>query len=130
MQTESWQLSQLRPYAGFTSSDRSADGSPTLVAKVTLTDQASNASVTFEVPYVISGREDNDFGPFLAGFERQRFLLGRNTYEIDAPDGLRDLSVGVEAGTPVATPEPASLVMATVGLAGVGVARLRRRRIG
>ena len=130
VQAESWQLSQLLPYSDFTPRESIGGVSPRLLAKVTLTDQASDASVTFEVPYAIFEREGDDYGPYLGGFARQRFVLGRNTYEVTAPDGLRDLAVGVEAGAPAATPEPASLVLAAVGLAGVGLTRLRARRAG
>ena len=67
------------------------------MAKVTLTDQASDASVTFDVPYAIFSREDADFGPYLEFVRIQTEMnkLFESLQELRDPDISPDARAGL-----------------------------------
>jgi MYXO-CTERM domain-containing protein len=100
---------------------------PTLWTGVTITDANSGRSGTFSVPIEFTDPGPSQvsgwfqYTPHLGPIGRIDLSLGGNDYDVtNGPD--RALTVQV-----VPTPEPTPLVMAAVGLAGLGLARRRQR---
>lgn len=94
---------------------------------VTLTDDASNESAVIDVPYYFFSTEADAIDLELYEWRRESLRLGDNDYELTQAAGNQGLNVGVGPAA-VQTPEPTSIVLACVGLAGAGAVRLRRRR--
>ena len=115
--------------------------------RVTITDLASHQSAIFPFPGFYSTtwahpnvEEDKpdwwrwewammDFGDYS---DRREVTLGRNQYAVRADGGFGqfpfgEMEVEVEAAPPVAAPEPGTLALAGLALAGTLGARLRRR---
>jgi hypothetical protein len=112
------------------------------LVSLTLTDRASGQSGTVELEgsaSVIAGPELNSPKLFslTLGPATTELVLGGNGYRVRGIGGLPDeleepasayIGVDVTAAAAVQTPEPATLALAAVGLAAVGVRRGRKRR--
>ena len=101
--------------------------------EVTLTDLASGDAATFVAPYF--GHFDISEDHYQAALEpdplfQTRLTLGDNVYAVSGALYRGGLTVSVEPrmSSPATVPEPATALMAAVGLAGVGLARRRRVR--
>jgi len=101
---------------------------PTLWTQVQLRDTASGDSYTFRIPVEFYDNEPAPEGewdthvPQIGTIAPFDLLLGRHKYHV-APGPWLTLNVSVSE-----TPEPTTLVMGAVGLAGLGL--VRRRRAG
>ena len=104
----------------------------------TLTDQASGQSGTIEFRGSVGASTNDQYTPqvlFSGGMgpDVTELQLGGNRYRVTAIGGMPDeiqepARMGVNVMATANTPEPATLAMAGLGLAAVGLSRLRRGR--
>lgn len=128
VQTEPGQHSYLRPYSDFGPRTGLIEERVGLFsARVTITDSASNEAAVIDVPYYFYSTEGGHITPAIfEDFRGQSFQIGRNDYSLTVAGDQQGLYVQVSSGA-VQTPEPATLVLVCVGLAGAGAVRLKRR---
>jgi hypothetical protein len=104
-----------------------------LVQRLTITDDASGQSKRLDVPFKFvfpTAPDEPDYIiGWIDGFRRQQFVLGRNSYTIEEAPRLpfeepEDFLVMTVAPAAPA-PEPATLLLATLGVGGAWLARCR-----
>jgi len=104
---------------------------PTLISRWTITDLESGESGWLDIPVLFFDNEPAPEGeldqhiPRLGVFSSRRFDLGRNRYSVSG----NSESVLVSVGPAIATPEPATLLLAGCGLALVSWRRLSQRKL-
>lgn len=129
MNTSQGQRDLVFPYQNY--GPRTAYISPSvfIVTKVTITDQSSNESKQFNVSYFLSSSESDFVNPYIDMFQPQKFTLGNHSYEVTEEGGKQLLFVKVDViNAAIQTPEPTTLVMASIGLIGIGLGRRRYRQ--
>ena len=127
VRSEDGELSTILPYSNFGPRIGQIEERIGLAsAYVTVTDQESDESTIISVPYYFFSMEGDIVHPSLFEFGPERVRLGNNNYLFTSAADYQGVNVQVSSAT-VQTPEPTSIVLACVGLAGAGAVRLRRR---
>jgi PEP-CTERM motif len=97
-----------------------------IFVRLNVTDLASGQSGHWDVPFFFGTNEGVDVPkPSMGDFDDTPLALGGNVYSVigDAWDSVR-----VEAA-PANTPEPSTVLLACLGMAGLAGARFTRRRL-
>ena len=104
--------------------------SPAIPVTLTIRDLASGETGDISLSYKINYNDNTGSQLYLDADDFEllgRVTLGDSVYEFrDGYEGTQGMTLTVSAASVTDTPEPATLVLAGLGLAAAGVRRLRR----
>ncbi|HEY8503910.1 MAG TPA: PEP-CTERM sorting domain-containing protein [Gemmataceae bacterium] len=126
----------LGPYERFEHGELPWPTTVEIPLQLTITDAESQESRQIEVPYIFHTVQPDpiDLRAFIPGVPEWQFVLGENRYTVYDPAPPHDevsggdLAVVAEPLATATTPEPTTLVLASLGLGGVALARWRQHR--